>query len=107
MSVGLGVCVYCASGSPFSEANGPSLSMKFLKDDGLRLKEPSGSEMLLLISLNLDTSRWLIVRTDAGTRNVRNRGAGRRTVRRVEMLPGFIGADNVRMHWRGRRLIMG
>ena len=37
-----------ACGAPFWGANCPSGSMKFLEDDGLRLKQPSSLETLLL-----------------------------------------------------------
>ena len=52
-----------ACGAPFSGASCPSWSMEFLKDDGLRLMQPSCLEMLLL---DWEASRWLIAQADEG-----------------------------------------
>ena len=47
--------------SPFSGSNSPPFSMKRLKEEALRLKVPSASATPLLISLNFETSRWVVM----------------------------------------------
>ena len=99
-SVGAGRMRIYACGTPFSGANCPSVSINVVEDSGL--KERSGSEMLLLMSLLFETSRWLIVAAEEGEGFCDERtgtGGGRCPEEHLGFLSSQGRADN---RWMGR-----